>query len=290
MKIAGFTIIRNAIKFDYPVVEAIKSILPICDEFIVAVGASDDDTLKLIENINSPKIKIITTIWDDNLREGGKVLADETNKAFDAISEEFDWCFYIQSDEIIHEKYLPIIKNRLANLINETDVEGILFNYSHFYGSYDYVARSRQWYKKEIRIIRNNKEIRSYKDAQGFRKNGQKLKVKMVNASVFHYGWVKHPKEQQAKQLSFNKMWHDNNWMENNIEKVDEFDYSNIDTLEMFNETHPKVMLQRIKNINWSFSFNPTHKKAPLKTRVLRFIETKLNYQFGEYKNYILIK
>ena len=290
MKIAGFTIIRNAIKFDYPVVESINSILPICDEFIVAVGESEDETLKLIESIDSPKIKIIKTVWDDNLREGGKVLADETNKAFDAIPEEFDWCFYIQSDEIIHEKYLPVIKSRLTELKDDSNVEGILFNYNHFYGSYDYVARSRKWYKKEIRIIRNNKEIRSYKDAQGFRKNGQKLTVKMVDAAVFHYGWVKHPKEQQAKQLSFNKMWHDNNWMENNIKKVDEFDYSNIDTLETFNSTHPKVMLQRIKNVNWSFSFNPTHRSSSLKVRALSFIERKLNYQFGEYKNYTLTK
>ena len=58
MKVAGFTIIRNAIKFDYPVVEAITSILPICDEFVVAVGNSDDETLQLIKQIDSPKIKI----------------------------------------------------------------------------------------------------------------------------------------------------------------------------------------------------------------------------------------
>jgi hypothetical protein len=82
MKVCGFTIIRNAIKFDYPVIESITSILPICDQFIVAVGNSDDETLQLIQSINSPKIKIIETIWDDSLREGGKVLADETNKAF----------------------------------------------------------------------------------------------------------------------------------------------------------------------------------------------------------------
>jgi hypothetical protein len=290
MKIAGFTIIRNAIKFDYPVVEAIHSILPICDEFIVAVGQSDDDTLQLIESIDSPKIKIIKTTWDDNLREGGQVLADETNKAFDAIAKDFDWCFYIQSDEIIHEKYLPIIKSRLSDLNLDMHIDGVLFNYNQFYGSYDYVARSRTWYKKEIRIIRNNKEIRSYKDAQGFRKNGQKLKVKAVDASVFHYGWVKHPKEQQAKQLSFNKMWHDNNWMENNVEKVDEFDYSNIDTLEKFTETHPQVMLKRIKNVNWTFSFNPEQRKTSLKTSLLGFVESKLNYQFGEYKNYTLLK
>lgn len=290
MKICGFTIIRNAIKFDYPVVEAINSILPICDEFVIAVGNSDDETLNLIQNINSPKIKIIETVWDDSLREGGRVLADETNKAFDAIADDVDWCFYIQSDEIIHEQYLPIIKNRLEELKDDKAVEGVLFNYKHFYGSYDYVATSRKWYKKEVRIIRNDKSIRSYRDAQGFRKNGNKLNVKQVDAFVYHYGWVKHPKEQQAKQMSFNKMWHDDKWMDKNVEKVDEFDYSNIDFLERFEESHPKVMTDRINKVNWEFSFDPTKTKTSFKNKVLHSVESKLNYQFGEYKNYILLK
>ncbi|MCO6499545.1 MAG: glycosyltransferase family 2 protein [Vicingus serpentipes] len=290
MKVSGFTIIRNAIKFDYPVVEAITSILPICDEFVVAVGNSDDGTLNLIKNINSPKIKIVETIWDDTLREGGKVLADETNKAMDAISEDTNWCFYIQSDEVVHEKYLPNIKAAMEENLSNSNVEGLLFNYTHFYGSYDFIGVSRSWYKKEIRIVRNNKSIRSYKDAQGFRKNGEKLNVKPINAFIYHYGWVKHPKEQQAKHESFNRMWHDDNWVAQNVKKVDEFDYSFIDILEKFDGTHPKVMQNRINNINWEFSFDPTKNKLSLKSKILHFIEKKLNYQFGEYKNYRIIK
>ena len=100
MKVSGFTFIRNAIKFDYPIVEAITSILPLCDEFIVAVGRSEDETIQLIKNIPSDKIKIIETVWDDTLREGGRVLADETNKAFKQISKDSDWAFYIQGDEL----------------------------------------------------------------------------------------------------------------------------------------------------------------------------------------------
>jgi len=290
MKVSGFTIIRNAIQFDYPVVESITSILPICDEFIVAVGNSNDDTLKLIQSIDSPKIKIIETIWDDNLREGGKVLAHETNKAMDAISEDSDWCFYIQSDEIVHEKYLPTIKENLSRYKDQKNVEGLLFKYTHFYGSYDYIGVSRSWYKNEIRIIKNDKTIRSYKDAQGFRKNGGKLNVKPINASIYHYGWVKHPKNQQAKHESFNKMWHDDTWINQNVKKVNEFDYSFIDILEKFTGSHPKVMQPRIKNINWQFSFDPTKNKLCLKSKILHFIEKKLNYQFGEYKNYHVIK
>jgi hypothetical protein len=286
MKVCGFTIIRNALKFDYPVVESITSILPICDEFVVAVGNSDDETLELIKSIGSPKIKIIETTWDDSLRIGGKVLADETNKAFDAISNDFDWCFYIQSDEIVHEKYHSEIKNQLELEVNNTSIDGLLFKYKHFYGSYDYVGVSRKWYRHEIRIIKNNKKIRSYRDAQGFRIENEKLKVKAIDAYIYHYGWVKHPAQQQAKQQSFNKMWHDDNWMKQNIKDVNEFDYTAIDLLEKFNDSHPNVMKNRIEKINWNFSFDPTKIKLPLKLKITHFIEKLTGYRIGEYKNY----
>src|SRR5689334_14313339 len=233
MKVTGLTIIRNAIKYDYPVVEAITSILPLCDEFIVAVGKSEDDTLSLIKNIGSPKIRIIETAWDDTLRQGGQVLALETNKALDAVGKDTDWCFYIQSDECVHEKYLAIIREAMLEYKDDAKVDGLLFDYRHFYGSYDYVGNSPRWYRKEIRIVRNDPEIRSYKDAQGFRKtDGSKLRVKQIPAEIYHYGWVKPPKAQQAKQKSFHRLWHDDHWVEKNVRKAEEFDYTQIDSLE----------------------------------------------------------
>src|ERR1035437_2435998 len=168
MQVSGFTIVRNAVTFDYPVVEAITSVLPLCDEFIVNVGDCDDGTLELIQSINSPKIKIIQSTWDDTLREGGKLLAVETNRAFDAVSAGSHWAFYIQSDEVLHEKYLDTVRVGMEAHKYNLHVEGLLFDYTHFYGSYDYVGDSRRWYRNEIRVIRNDKEIRSYKDAQGF--------------------------------------------------------------------------------------------------------------------------
>nr|MDQ3017611.1 glycosyltransferase family 2 protein [Bacteroidota bacterium] len=167
MKVSGFTIVRNVLKYDYPVVEAILSILPLCDEFVVSVGDSDDETLDLISNIQSPKIRIVRTTWDDTLREGGQVLAIETNKAFDEISPDADWAFYIQADEVIHEKYHDVIKSAMEKYVKDGNVEGLLFNYLHFYGSYGHVGNSRKWYRREIRVIRNDKSIRSYRDAQG---------------------------------------------------------------------------------------------------------------------------
>jgi hypothetical protein len=286
MRVSGFTIVRNAIKYDYPVKEAILSILPLCDEVIVAVGNSEDNTLEHIRSIASDKIKIIETVWDDSLREGGKVLAIETNKAFDAISQDSDWAFYIQADEIVHENYYENIRSAMQKYLHQKEVEGLLFNYTHFFGSYDFVGDSRIWYKNEIRIIRNDKKIRSYKDAQGFRKNGNKLKVKTIDACIYHYGWVKPPEAQQAKQKSFNKLWHNDEWMKKNVSNTETFDYSQIDSLAHFKGTHPKVMQERIERINWKFDFDPTRKKMSLKNRLLYFIEKHTGWRIGEYKNY----
>lgn len=290
MKVTGFTIIRNAIKYDYPVVEAITSVLPVCDEFLVSVGNSDDGTMELIKSIQSPKIKIMESVWDDSLREGGKLLSIETNKVFDAIDASSTWCFYIQSDEVIHEKYHEAIRKGMEQYAQDKKVEGLLFDYVHFYGSYNYVGNSRKWYRNEIRIIRNNKNIRSYKDAQGFRKTDDgKLNVKKIEACVFHYGWVKPPKAQQAKQENFHKMWHDDAWMKKNIEVTEEFDYSKIDSLEEFKETHPRVMQARVQAQNWEFKFDKSKIKLSVKNKFLQSIEKTTGWRPGEYKNYKLI-
>lgn len=289
MKVTGFTFIRNALKFDYPIEEAILSILPLCDNFIVAVGDSEDNTLSLISEIAPDKIKILKTTWDDSLREGGKVLAEETNKAFKAIEEDSDWAFYIQGDEVIHEKYHPAIRQAMEEFKDDNRVDGLLFDYSHFYGSYDYVGSSMKWYQHEIRLIKNNKQIYSYKDAQGFRKgNNEKLVVKAINAAVYHYGWVKEPKAMQRKQETFHKLWHDDNWMQENVAKAEEFDYlSHISQLAQFKGTHPEVMQERIGSKNWKFEYDISFNRKTIKERLKGLLKKYLNLDFA-YKNYIL--
>lgn len=290
MKVAGFTFIRNAVKFDYPVVEAIRSILPLCDEFVVAVGQSEDETLSLIKNIGSPKIKIIETIWDDSLRTGGKVLAVETDKAFAAISEDVDWAFYIQADEVVHEKDHAVILSAMKKYVTVDHVEALLFDYLHFYGSYDYVADSYDWYRREIRIVKRKLPIYSYRDAQGFRKmNNKKLTVKLINATVHHYGWVKDPRAMQRKQKEFNKLWHDDEWVAVNVSPVESFDYSVITMLHKFEGTHPKVVQQRIKELNWPFDYDPNKNKYPLKIKMKKWFEHLTGYRVGEYRNYRLL-
>ena len=285
MKVTGFTFIRNAIKYEYPIIESITSILPICDAFVVAVGNSDDDTLNLIRGIDPDKITIIETVWDDSLRTDGKVLAIETDKAFRAIAEDSDWNFYIQGDEVVHEKYLDTIYSAMKKWKDNTEVDGLLFKYMHFYGSYDYIGASTQWYRHEIRVVKNNKNIYSYRDAQGFRKgNNEKLNVKAIDAYIYHYGWVREPKALQRKQLDFNRLWHDDAWIDRNIKKGEEFDYTGIDALNKFTGTHPKVMQNLINRKNWTFEFDLTFNKLSVKDSAKLLLE-KIGIKVG-YKNY----
>lgn len=290
MKITGFTFVRNAIKYDYPIVEAINSILPLCDDFVVAVGNSEDDTLKLIKDIAPSKIKIINTIWNDSLREGGKVLAVETDKAFQAIGNDSDWCFYIQGDEVVHEKYLDAIYNSMKQWKDSPEVDGLLFKYLHFYGSYDYVGSSNEWYKYEIRVVRNNKKIYSYRDAQGFRKDdNQKLHVKAVDAYIYHYGWVKNPHLMKLKVENSSKLYHDNEWIDKNISGEEEFDFGRKGAFKRFTDTHPQVMLPRIAEKNWNFNYQESDNRITMKDKFKNLLNDYLNINLN-YKNYILIK
>lgn len=284
--ISGFTIVRNAVKFDYPVVESIRSILPVVDEFVVSVGNSDDHTLELIQAIDSPKIRIVQSIWDDRLREGGRVLAVETDKAYQQISANADWCFYLQADEVVHEQYHAAILKACADYLQDKHVEGLLFGYKHFYGSYDYIGDSRKWYRTEIRIVRHDPGITSFRDAQGFRLNNRLMRVKPIEAFIYHYGWVKDPRSQQAKQEQFHKMWHDDDWMEKNIAKADAYDYSLVDSLTRFEGTHPAVMEERLKRMHWNFEYDLSKKKFDFKNRLLYFIERFTGKRLFEYKNY----
>ncbi len=286
MKVAGFTMVRNAVKYDYPVVEAIISVLPLCDEFIVAVGNCEDETLALIEGIGSPKIKIIHTVWDDTLREGGRTFALETDKAFQAVSPDVDWAFYIQADEVIHEKYHEAVRQAMIKYKDNRSVDGLLFHYKHFYGSYDYVGESWNWYRREIRVVRNDQNIFSYRDAQGFRKKpNEKLRVKLIDAFIYHYGWVRDPRAMVRKQRAFTSYYHDDQWLEENMAKASEFDYSNIDSLELFTDNHPAVMKERINRKNWKFDFDVSKKNYSFKERIKRFF----GFRIGEYKNYKIV-
>ena len=289
MKISGFTIIKNAIKNDYPIVEAITSILPVVDEMIVSVGKSEDATEDLIHSIKSEKIKIVHSVWDPSIRKGGEILAIETNKAFDHISPDSDWAFYIQADEAVHEKYHDAIRQAAIKYKDDKNVEGLLFRYMHFYGTYDYVGDSRKWYDKEVRIIRNDKSIQSFRDAQGFRNQGRKLNVKLIDAYIYHYGWVKDPVQMKQKIYNAGKLWHNDEEMELFLRSGEAFDFSDFDSVAKFTGTHPSVMRGRIQRKNWQLDLDVNKKKLSVKNKLLHWVERRTGKRLFSFTNYRII-
>lgn len=189
--VSGFTLVRNAIRLDFPVEASIRSILPLCDEVVVNVGESDDDTLDLIRSIDDPRIRIIESEWD--FSGNYQVLADETQRAMNACRHQ--WGLYIQGDEVLHPDGVAELRAAIEGFHDDRAVEGLLVRYRHFYGTPDYLATGRGWYPHEVRVVRLGDpwDIHSYRDAQGFRvgSSDRKIRVKPTDAWMHHYGWAR---------------------------------------------------------------------------------------------------
>lgn len=282
MKVSGATFVRNAAKFDYPVIESINSILPVCDEFVVNVGESEDDTVGLIESIGDPRIRTVRSAWDESSRTGGRILSEQTDIALRECSG--DWIFYIQADEVMHEKYLDRVRRRMEMLEPVPEVQGLLFDYVHFYSSYWLVQGVGRWYRREIRIIRNNIGISSWKDAQGFRLNGEKLVVALADAEMHHYGWARDPRVMFSKQKNLDRYWHDDDWVEERWRGGFAFE---TEGLRPFRGTHPAVMKPRVAGAGWDVFADP-EKLSRVRAPRFAALRSLLN-RLGEYKNYRLI-
>jgi hypothetical protein len=289
MKVTGFSFIRNAVKYNYPIEEALRSILPLCDQVVVAVGDSSDGTRELVAGID-PKIRIIDTVWDETIREGGRVLAVETDKAFQAIGNEADWCIYIQGDEVLHEDGYPAVREAMEKWKDHPEVDGLLFNYRHFFGSYDYVGSESRWYRHEIRVIRNNKSFYAYRDAQGFRKgDNEKLRVKPVDAWIHHYGWVQEPKVIKAKCIAKDKIVYNMEGDEENIVVAEDYPFTLVNALQKFKGTHPAVMKKRVENMYWKFRYDESKNKLRLKDHIKNLVEKITGKRPFDYQTYKVI-
>ncbi len=251
MRISGFSFARNAIKLDYPLREALLSILPILDELVVTVipGDPDDDTRGLVESLDDPRVQIVEATWDRSI--GPRVYSDLTNTALERCTG--DWCLYVQADEVLHEDDLPALRARCEELLDDRRVEGMLFDYLHFFGDYEHYQGGHGWYQKEIRLIRNGIGIHSARDAQSFRfTDERRLAVARAHARIFHYGWVHHPRFMQAKIREFWMQRKTPAEVEAEFGETVEFDYGPLGRLPVYEGTHPAVMRERIAAMDWA--------------------------------------
>lgn len=263
------------------------SVLPLCDEFVISIGQCEDETEKLIQSIQNEKIKIIHSPWNLENRVKGTELAIQTNIALKHLKG--DWCFYIQGDEVLPEGYNDVIINACKEYLNNSLVEGFVFNYVHFYGNYEYEAIGRDWYRNEIRLFRNFKGIYSYGDAQGFRIDNRKLNCKKLEVPIYHYGHVRKPEGYKNKNLEMSKMWHSDSEIAAKFDSSKPFIYENKQLLRVFKGKHPEIMNKRISELNWQFVYDPKSVRQSLRKKILNQFEILTGIRLFEYKNFKII-
>ena len=288
MKVSGFTFIRNGSVLGYPYLESIRSILPVVDEFIVNVGFSNDDTLEQIKSIGDPKIRIVESAWNENMQDRGFVYAQQTMIAqFNCTG---DWAFYIQGDEVVHEDDLPKIRAAIEQADKDDSIEGLLFDYVHFFGGTDTIAISPAWYRKEVRIIRNTIRTIFPSDAQFLlvldkNRKGRYPKVMHSNARIYHYGHVRPTAAMQEKMNQVSKYWN---------HAPPDFSKYSIDpkAIAKFSGTHPSIVNEWMdKFAEKSFTPSEDHvlTKREKRHRLTMWVEKKFGVELSK-KHYKLIK
>ena len=251
MKLFGFGIIKNGVKFDYPFKESIRSMSSLVEKIYFNVGDCEDNTLEEIQKLNielEGKIHILEKSWPQMSK--GHVLSEMTNYALKNLESSTSdlkeaWGIYLQSDEVFSEKETEIILNDISKA-NSQGYDSIRFRYLHFWQNHQSIAINKNWYPHEIRAIKLNVGIESWGDAQGFR---NQQKTFDSNCHVFHYGHVRTPKAYREKMHAMQSLYHSGEALEQKIKSFDEKDKSKEPTLSYFGH-HPKVMHDRIRMLN----------------------------------------
>ncbi len=291
--ISGFTFIKHGLSLGYPFLESVQSMEPLCDEVIINVGFEDPNLEKddgtwdyLNDSLTADKFRFVKSFWDPNKTKGGEILAEHTNIALAQCQGKY--CQYLQGDEALHEVDLPLIEKGIQNLEQNPTLQGLVFDYLHFYGNVDIYKHTRNVYRREVRLIKNHQGIKSWKDAQGFRtQNDQKLLCERIKARIFHYGWARQETLMNAKNQAFNKLYHGQD------HESEYYAYKKIWGLKKFNQTHPQVMTNWIAQNRNDLDILSMPLELDRKIPGLMFsdfIEKLTGHRLGEYRNYRLMK
>ena len=291
MKVSAFTFLRNGQQLGYPFVASIRSILPIVDEFVVALGPCDDDTEQMLRAIGDPKIRIIPTHWNERIKNDYSVkgFVYGQQKSIALFNCTGDWAFYLEGDEIIHESELAKIRAAMEKHLDDPRIEALAFDYLHFYGNANTVAWSPRWYRSEVRILRNT--IPAWGPEGLFfvvldsHKRGHYPRAAHTGATIYHYGWVRSEAQMNLKAAAIEKFWHN--------QAKPAADYSRIDaaTLKPFTGTHPKPIQTWLPQAAGIFQADPSYRltKRDKKHRLMLKLEQWFGFRFNK-KHYKLIR
>ena len=290
MKVSGFTFLRNGQKLGYPFIASIRSILPLVDEFVIALGPCDDDTEKMLREVGDSKIRIIPTTWNENIRPDYSVkgFVYGQQKSIALFNCTGDWAFYLEADEVLHEDDLPKIRTAMEKYLHDERIEALAFDYLHFYGNKNTVAWSPGWYRSEVRIIRNtipawSSEALFFNVVDGHKKS-RHPRAAHTGATIFHYGWVRSEAQMNLKSASVQKYWDDS--------QPKPMDYSQVDAaaLKLFPGTHPQIIQDWLPAAEGIFQTDPNHQLSARekKHRRMIWLEKTFGLKFSK-KHYRLV-
>jgi hypothetical protein len=290
MKVSAFTFLRNGQKLGYPFAESIRSVLPIIDEFVIALGPCEDETEKMLRSIGDPKIHIIPTQWNERIRSDyslkGFVYGQQ--KSIALFNCTGDWAFYLEGDEVIHENDLPKIRGAMERCLDDDRVEALAFDYLHFYGNANTYAWSPRWYRSEVRIVRNTIPVWGPKGlffvVPDSSTGGHYPRAAHTGATIYHYGWVRGEAQMNSKIASVGKFWGE--------KSAATMDYTQVDsaTLKLFTGTHPKVVQNWLPSGKGIFQADPNYRLSSRekKHRLMLKLEKIFGVRFSK-KHYRLI-
>ncbi len=291
MKVSGFTFLRNGQKLGYPFVASIRSLLPLVDEFVIALGPCDDDTETMVRAIGDPRIRIIPTQWNERIRPDYSVkgFVYGQQKSIALFNCTGDWAFYLEADEVVHENDVPKIRAAMEKHLGDERVEALAFDYLHFYGNKNTIARSPGWYRSEVRIIRNTIPAWSsealFFNVVGGHKKSRYSRAAHSGATIFHYGWVRSEAQMNLKSEAVLKYWQNR--------AATAIAYGNIDpeVLQPFNGTHPQVVQAWLPEANGIFRSNPDYQPSSRekKHRWMMKLERMFGFRFNR-KHYRLLR
>ncbi|HTH64354.1 MAG TPA: hypothetical protein VL563_06700 [Gemmatimonadales bacterium] len=286
--LSGFTLVRNAVKLDFPIVPAIRSVLEVCDEVVVNVGKSEDETRDLVASVNDPRVRILDSVWD--FTKKNEMLSQETLKAMAACRGE--WGIYIQADEVLEESGAQRLREKTREWDTDARVEGLLVDYLHFYGGFDQIATNRRWYRREVRCLRLGRDIRPYQGAQGFRVGPEfrKIRARPTGARMFHYGWAR-PARAIREKLEISKTIYP--WSRERSAREQERGYLEwLPLLKPFTGAHPGAAQAWVRErmVDPERRIGPRHFRAEhLRFYLSDWIERLTGERLFEFRNYQLV-
>jgi len=290
MKVSGFTFLRNGQRLGYPFVESIRSLLPLVDEFVIALGPCDDDTEQMVRAIGDPKIRIIPTQWNERIKNDYSIkgFVYGQQKSIALFNCTGDWAFYLEADEVVHESDLPKIRAAMEKHLNDERVEALAFDYLHFYGNANTLACSPGWYRSEVRVIRNTIPAWSsealFFNVLDSHKKARYPRAAHTGATIYHYGWVRSEAQMDQKRAAVRKFWNDS--------KPKATDYSKVDAagLKLFTGSHPQAVQAWLPKAEGIFQTDPRHQPTARekKHRWMMKLEKHFGWRFDK-KHYRLI-